>query len=81
MSQRLNEEEALLVETVREFVDREVKPTVHEVEHANEYPENVDRADEADRHLRAGDTRGVRRLTGVDALLRRRSPRNSPAAG
>src|SRR5215207_4962001 len=39
MSLRLNEEEALLVETVREFVDREVKPTVREVEHANEYPE------------------------------------------
>jgi len=39
MSLRLNEEEALLVETVREFVDREVKPTVREVEHANQYPE------------------------------------------
>ncbi|UOQ59660.1 acyl-CoA dehydrogenase family protein [Leucobacter rhizosphaerae] len=36
---RLNEEESFLVETVRAFVDREVKPTVREVEHANEYPE------------------------------------------
>jgi butyryl-CoA dehydrogenase len=35
----LSDEEALLVETVRAFVDREVKPTVREVEHANEYPE------------------------------------------
>lgn len=35
----LNEEEAFLVETVRAFVDREVKPTVRDVEHANEYPE------------------------------------------
>jgi butyryl-CoA dehydrogenase len=35
----LDEEETLLVETVRAFVDREVKPTVREVEHANEYPE------------------------------------------
>jgi alkylation response protein AidB-like acyl-CoA dehydrogenase len=33
------EEEILLVETVRAFVDRDVKPTVREVEHANSYPE------------------------------------------
>jgi alkylation response protein AidB-like acyl-CoA dehydrogenase len=35
----VNEEEAELVATVRAFVDREVKPTVRDVEHANEYPE------------------------------------------
>ena len=29
----------MLVETVRAFVERDVKPTVREVEHANEYPE------------------------------------------
>ncbi|WP_027331990.1 acyl-CoA dehydrogenase family protein [Mycolicibacterium tusciae] len=34
----LNDEETMLVSTVRAFVDREVKPTVREVEHANEYP-------------------------------------------
>lgn len=34
----LNDEEALLVATVRAFVDREVKPNVREVEHADEYP-------------------------------------------
>ncbi|MCV7153919.1 acyl-CoA dehydrogenase family protein [Mycolicibacterium pyrenivorans] len=39
MSIQLVEEEALLVETVRAFVDRDVKPTVRDVEHANEYPE------------------------------------------
>lgn len=39
MSHNLNAEEAFLVRTVREFVDREVKPRVQEVEHANEYPE------------------------------------------
>jgi alkylation response protein AidB-like acyl-CoA dehydrogenase len=33
------EEESLLVETVRAFVDRDVKPTVRDVEHANAYPE------------------------------------------
>lgn len=35
----LNDVETLLVETVRNFIDREVKPAVQEVEHANEYPE------------------------------------------
>lgn len=35
----LNDEETLLVATVRAFVDREVKPTVREVEHADTYPE------------------------------------------
>ena len=35
----LSAEESFLVETVRSFVDREVKPTVQDVEHANEYPE------------------------------------------
>jgi butyryl-CoA dehydrogenase len=35
----ITEEEILLVETVRAFIDRDVKPTVREVEHANSYPE------------------------------------------
>jgi alkylation response protein AidB-like acyl-CoA dehydrogenase len=35
----MNDDEAMLVATVRDFVDREVRPTVREVEHANEYPE------------------------------------------
>jgi alkylation response protein AidB-like acyl-CoA dehydrogenase len=39
MSARLTDEESMLVETVRVFVDKEVKPTVREVEHANAYPE------------------------------------------
>jgi alkylation response protein AidB-like acyl-CoA dehydrogenase len=39
MGTGLNDEESMLVETVREFVDKEVKPTVRDVEHANEYPE------------------------------------------
>ncbi len=39
MSSALSDEESLLVETVRAFVDRDVKPTVRDVEHANEYPE------------------------------------------
>jgi alkylation response protein AidB-like acyl-CoA dehydrogenase len=39
MAVQMTEEEIMLVETVRAFVDRDVKPTVREVEHANEYPE------------------------------------------
>src|SRR6202453_4731592 len=39
MGTGLNDDEAMLVATVREFVDKEVGPTVREVEHANEYPE------------------------------------------
>ena len=35
----LSDEETMLVETVRAFIDRDVKPTVREVEHANDYPE------------------------------------------
>ena len=34
----MNAEEIMLVETVRAFIDRDVKPTVRDVEHANEYP-------------------------------------------
>lgn len=39
MVSQLSEEENLLVDTVRQFVDRDVRPTVRDVEHANEYPE------------------------------------------
>ena len=39
MAVHMTDEETMLVETVRAFIDRDVKPTVREVEHANEYPE------------------------------------------
>jgi alkylation response protein AidB-like acyl-CoA dehydrogenase len=39
VSEERNDEEEMLVATVRAFVDRDVKPTVREVEHANTYPE------------------------------------------
>ena len=35
----VNDEEEMLIATVRAFIDRDVKPTVREVEHANTYPE------------------------------------------
>ncbi|CND62275.1 acyl-CoA dehydrogenase FadE3 [Mycobacterium tuberculosis] len=37
----LVEDERFIVETVREFVDKEVKPVVRELEHANAYPEDL----------------------------------------
>src|SRR5687768_10905321 len=37
----LTEEEVAIVEIVREFVDRDVKPVVQELEHANTYPEKL----------------------------------------
>ncbi|MBV9722362.1 MAG: acyl-CoA dehydrogenase family protein, partial [Mycobacterium sp.] len=39
MGMGLNDDEAMLVETVHQFVDKEVRPKVRDVEHANEYPE------------------------------------------
>ncbi|WP_204079668.1 acyl-CoA dehydrogenase family protein [Mycobacterium riyadhense] len=39
VSSELNDDEEMLVATVRRFIDRDVKPTVREVEHANTYPE------------------------------------------
>ncbi|SHK45199.1 Acyl-CoA dehydrogenase [Pseudonocardia thermophila] len=35
----LSDEERAVIDTVREFVDREVRPQVRELEHANTYPE------------------------------------------
>jgi butyryl-CoA dehydrogenase len=35
----LTEEEVLLIETVRAFIDRDVKPNVRDTERANAYPE------------------------------------------
>jgi alkylation response protein AidB-like acyl-CoA dehydrogenase len=39
MHNALNDDETMLVATVCELVDKEVRPTVREVKHANEYPE------------------------------------------
>ncbi|WP_297646576.1 acyl-CoA dehydrogenase family protein [Pseudonocardia sp.] len=37
----MSTEEQAVVDVVREFVDREVRPVVRELEHANEYPEKL----------------------------------------
>ena len=37
----LSEEESAVVALVREFVDREVRPVVRELEHANTYPDKL----------------------------------------
>ncbi|MGB8406712.1 MAG: acyl-CoA dehydrogenase family protein [Mycobacterium sp.] len=39
MNLQLSDDEAMLVETVRTFIDRDVRPEVRDVEHANTYPE------------------------------------------
>ena len=39
MSVGVTDDELMLIETVRAFVDRDVKPTVRDMEHANSYPE------------------------------------------
>lgn len=41
MSDGLTEEEVAIVDLVRDFVDRDVKPVVQELEHANTYPEQL----------------------------------------
>ncbi len=40
MSTELNDDETMLVTTVREFIDREVRPAVRDVEHAGTYPQD-----------------------------------------
>src|ERR1700753_2767817 len=37
----LNADEELLVQTVRQFVDRDVRPVVRELEHGDVYPERL----------------------------------------
>ena len=39
MVEGLSREESMLVETVRTFIDRDVRPAVRDLEHANTYPE------------------------------------------
>jgi alkylation response protein AidB-like acyl-CoA dehydrogenase len=39
MDLQLSDDEAMLVETVRTFIDRDVRPQVRDIEHANTYPE------------------------------------------
>jgi alkylation response protein AidB-like acyl-CoA dehydrogenase len=41
MIDELNEDERAMVELVRDFVNREVKPVVRELEHANTYPDKL----------------------------------------
>src|SRR5215469_13385089 len=41
MSYTLNEEEQLILATVKKFLEREVAPVASEMEHANEYPHHL----------------------------------------
>ena len=68
----LNDTERMIVDTVHEFVDRDVRPVVQRDRARQRVPGEDDRADEGARHLRVGDPRGARRHEGVDAVLRAR---------
>ena len=68
----LTDTERMIVDTVHDFVDRDVRPVVRDIEHANDVPRDDDRADEGARHLRAGDPRALGGTQGVDAVLRAR---------
>src|SRR6185436_2475846 len=41
MAYLLNEEEQLIIATVKKFLDNEVAPVASEMEHRNEYPETI----------------------------------------
>src|SRR5437764_664204 len=41
MIDELNEDEQAMVELVRDFVNREVRPVVRDLEHANTYPDKL----------------------------------------
>lgn len=76
----LSEEERSVVGTVRDFVDRDVRPVVRELEHADTYPEAL-----IERMKRLGvfglavpEEYGG---TPVSTPATSWSPRNSPVAG
>ena len=56
----LSAEEQAVVGTVTEFVEREVRPVVRELEHANEYPEKLIGQMKRPGYLRAGHSRAIR---------------------
>jgi alkylation response protein AidB-like acyl-CoA dehydrogenase len=66
----LTDEEQMLVETVRAFIDRDVKPTLREVEHANEYPEAWIEQLKRIGVYGLAIPEEARRITCVDAVLR-----------
>ena len=41
MAYQLNEEEQLILATVKKFLDKEVAPVASELEHKNEYPTEI----------------------------------------
>lgn len=76
----LSEDERFVVRTVRDFVDKEVKPVVRELEHADTYPEAlVERMKQLGVYgLAVPEEYGG---TPVSTPATSWSPRNWPAAG
>ena len=76
----LSDIEAEMVSTVHDFVERDVRPFVREIEHANEYPEAMI---EQMKELGIFGLAIPERVGGTGCRCRATStsPRSSPAAG
>ena len=68
----LSDTERMIVDTVHEFVEREVRPLRPGDRARQRVPRGDDRADEGARHLRARHPRVDGRVPGLDAVLRPR---------
>ena len=77
----LSDEEQAVVDIVREFVDRDVRPVVRELEHANEYPEKLIDQMKALGVFGLAIPEPYGEAPRVHVLLRRESPRSWPGAG
>lgn len=80
MAIKLSVEEEAIVKTVRDFVDKQVRPVVRELEHANTYPEElIETMKELGIYgLAIPEPYASRRCR---CPVMRRSPRSWPAAG
>ena len=75
----LTEEEVAIVETVRDFVDTEVKPVARELEHDNTYPEKLIEQMKQMGIFGLADPRAVGRRPGDAPRATRWSPRSCRA--
>ena len=76
----LSTEERAIIDTVRQFVDRQVRPVAQELDHANEYPgELIEQMKRAVYSVLRFQSRGARHR--CLCLATRCSPLNWPGAG
>jgi len=77
----LDESEASMVAVVRDFVNREVRPKVRDLEQSDTYPEQLIERMKSLGIFRPRGAGAVGRSGSVGALLRRRHRGVGPAAG